>query len=135
MAELVIFHHDPEYLSDVKSLLPYIEQELNVRTVVFTSDEQKCGIKYKATADYATLGKKLRKDIGRVKKGLPLLSSEQVKDYVETGKILVDGIELVKGDLTATRYVELQPQAQPLMNGDANVSAAAVAAGLLQSPA
>ncbi|KAK4054669.1 isoleucine--tRNA ligase [Microbotryomycetes sp. JL221] len=106
LAELVIFHHDSEYLSDVESLVTYIEQELNVRQVLFTSNEQQCGIQYKADADYATLGRKLRKDIGRVKKGLPLLTSEQVKSYLDIGKVDIDGIELVKGDLTVTRFVD-----------------------------
>jgi isoleucyl-tRNA synthetase len=112
LAELVVFHPDAEYLEDVKSLLPYIEQELNVRSVVFSSDEAQCGIKFRAGADYTVLGRKLRKDIGRVKKALPSVPSEDVKAYLATGKITVDGIELVAGDLTATRYVELPPRAE-----------------------
>ena len=112
LAELVVFHPDAEYLADVQSLLPYVEQELNIRSVVFTSDEARCGIKFRATADYAVLGRKLRKDIGRVKKGLPLLSSEEVKAYLKDGKISVDGIELIQGDLTAQRYVELTQSAE-----------------------
>jgi isoleucyl-tRNA synthetase len=35
------------------------------------------------------------------------LTSDEVKQYLATGKISVDGIELVEGDLTAQRYVEL----------------------------
>ncbi|BGP16782.1 hypothetical protein JCM10213_002176 [Rhodosporidiobolus nylandii] len=107
LAELVVFHPSQEYLDDVQSLLPYVEQELNVRTVVFTSDEARCGIKFRADADYAVLGRKLRKDLARVKKALPNVPSEDVKAYLATGKISVDGIELVEGDLTATRFVEL----------------------------
>lgn len=104
---MVVFHPSQEYLDDVKSLLPYVEQELNVRTVVFTSDEARCGIKFRADADYTVLGRKLRKDLARVKKALPNVASDDVKAYLSTGKITVDGIELAKGDLTATRYVEL----------------------------
>ncbi|GAA5837845.1 hypothetical protein JCM11251_004675 [Rhodosporidiobolus azoricus] len=107
LAELVVFHPEQEYLDDVKSLLTYVEQELNIRSVVFTSDEARCGIKFRADADYAVLGRKLRKDLARVKKALPNVPSEDVKAYLATGKISVDGIELVQGDLTATRYVEL----------------------------
>ncbi|GAA5973857.1 hypothetical protein JCM11641_003196 [Rhodosporidiobolus odoratus] len=107
LAELVVFHPSQEYLDDVASLLPYVEQELNVRSVVFTSDEARCGIKFRADADYAVLGRKLRKALARVKKALPNVPSEDVKAYLATGKISVDGIELTQGDLTATRYVEL----------------------------
>ncbi|POY75658.1 putative Isoleucine--tRNA ligase [Rhodotorula taiwanensis] len=112
LAELVVFHPDQEYLDDVKSLLPYVEQELNVRTVVFTSDEARCGIKFRADADYAVLGRKLRKDLARVKKALPNVASDDVKAYLSTGKITVDGVELVKGDLTATRYVDVPPRTE-----------------------
>lgn len=58
------------------------------------------------------LGRKLRKDIGRVKKNLPNLTSEEVKAYLKDGKISVDGIELIEGDLTAQRYVELAPSTE-----------------------
>ncbi|KAM0753633.1 isoleucine-tRNA ligase [Meredithblackwellia eburnea MCA 4105] len=107
LKELIIFHPTAEYLDDVKSLLPYVEQELNVRQVTFTDDEARCGIKYKAGADFTVLGRKLRKDIGKVKAALPNLKSEDVKAYLATGKINVGGVDLVEGDLTATRYVEL----------------------------
>lgn len=107
LKELIIFHHDAEYLEDVRMLERYVQDELNIFDVTFTSDEQKVGIKYKATAEWPVLGKKLRKDLGRVKNGLPKLSSEEVKGYAASGKVTVDGIELGPGDLVVTRYVEL----------------------------
>lgn len=58
-------------------------------------------------ADWPVLGKKLRKDLPRLKKALPFVTSEQVKDYLASGNITIDGIELVAGDLTTQRYVEL----------------------------
>ncbi|KAL8292459.1 hypothetical protein RQP46_001071 [Phenoliferia psychrophenolica] len=111
LKELIIFHPTLEYLEDVKLLLPYVEQELNVRQVTFTTDEALCGIQYKASADITVLGKKLRKDIGKVKAGLPKLTSDEVKAYLATGKIQVGGVELIEGDLTASRYVELPARA------------------------
>jgi len=111
LKELLIFHPDPQYLADVKSLQRYIQSELNVRDVVFTSDEALSGVRYRAVADWSVLGKKLRKDLGRVKKALPEVTSEEVKAYNETGKLSVDGIELVAGDLTVQRYIELPESA------------------------
>lgn len=81
--------------------------ELNVRDIIFSTDEQSTGVKYRAVADWPVLGKKLRKDIGRVKKALPEVSSDAVKSFVDTGKLLVDGIELVTGDISVLRYVDL----------------------------
>ncbi|EEP82355.1 isoleucyl-tRNA synthetase [Uncinocarpus reesii 1704] len=100
---LVVVHQDPQYLDDVRSLEQYIVEELNVRDLVLSSDEAKYNVQYRATADWPVLGKKLKKDVQKVKKALPLLSSEDVKSYVLNGKMLVDGIELSKGDLVVKR--------------------------------
>ncbi|KAF8482215.1 isoleucine-tRNA ligase [Gautieria morchelliformis] len=106
LRELLVFHPDEQYLDDVRPLQRYLQSELNVRDVVFSSDETRSGVKYKATADWPVLGRKLRKDINRVKNGLPLLSSDDVKGYIKNGLITVDGIQLVEGDLAVSRYVE-----------------------------
>lgn len=106
LKELVVFHHDQEYLDDVKSLEDYVSAELNVVNIVYTSEESAIGVKYRATADWPTLGKKLRKDLAKVKKGLTDLSSQDCKDYVLTGKVQCAGVELVAGDLVVTRYID-----------------------------
>lgn len=49
------------------------------------------------------MGKKLKKDAKKVKDALPSVTSEQVREYLESGKLEVAGIELVKGDLNAIR--------------------------------
>lgn len=108
----MVFHPEPEYIVDIKPLRRYIESELNVRDIVFTSDETLSGVRYRAVADWAVLGKKLRKDLGRVKNALPSVTSDAVKTYINTGKISVDGIELVAGDLTVQRYLELPSSAE-----------------------
>jgi len=112
LKELLVFHPDQTYISDVKSLQRYIESELNVRDVVFSSDETLSGVRYRAVADWPVLGRKLRKDLGRVKKALPNVPSDAVKAYTTSGTITVDGIALVEGDLTVQRYLELPPAAE-----------------------
>lgn len=112
MKELLVFHPDPQYFADVKPLQRYIESELNVRDVVFSSDESLSGVRYRAVADWAILGRKLRKDLGRVKAALPNVTSDAVREYISTGKLTVDGIELVAGDLTVQRYLELPSSAE-----------------------
>lgn len=88
-------------------LKAYLHGELNIRDINFSSNEVDTGIKYKAEGDWAILGKKLRKDLAKVRNGLPKLSSDEVKKYAETGDITIDGIALAAGDLTVSRYVEL----------------------------
>ncbi|KAJ3498519.1 hypothetical protein NLG97_g1056 [Lecanicillium saksenae] len=103
---LVVLHPDQQYLDDVKSLENYITEELNVRDLVLTSDEVKYGVQYSVTADWPVLGKKLKKDMVRVKKALPSLTSEQCQAYVRDKEILVDGIKLEEGDLVVRRGVK-----------------------------
>ena len=100
---LVVIHQDKQYLDDVRSLEGYITEELNVRDLILSSDENKYNVQYSVNADWPVLGKKLKKDVQKVKKGLPDVSSAQCKSYLETGKLSVAGIELVEGDLVVRR--------------------------------
>lgn len=119
---LVVIHPDPQYLEDVKSLENYIVEELNVRDLVLSSDEAKYNVLYSVTADWPVLGKKLKKDMARVKKALPGLTSEQVQGYVQNKHILVDGIRLEEGDLVVRRGVQEDESSKNLeTNTDSDV--------------
>ncbi|KAA8651743.1 hypothetical protein EYZ11_000065 [Aspergillus tanneri] len=119
---LVVIHQDQQYLDDVKSLESYILEELNVLELVLSSDEAKYNVQYSVTADWPTLGKKLKKDVQKVKKALPSVTSDDVKKFVADKKILVDGIELVEGDLVVKRGVKENPSSQGMEpNTDADV--------------
>jgi isoleucyl-tRNA synthetase len=100
---LVVIHHDPQYLEDIRSLQGYITEELNVRDLVLTSDEARFGVEYSVTADWPVLGKKLKKDMARVKKALPNVTSEEAHSYALNGRLVVDGITLEEGDLVVKR--------------------------------
>lgn len=111
---LVVIHRDQQYLDDIKSLESYITEELNIRDLVLTSDENKYGVTYSVAADWPVLGKKLKKDMGRVKKALPNVTSEEVKAYLSSGEITVDGIKLEKGDLIVKRGLKEDGSSQNL---------------------
>lgn len=100
---LIVIHADPVYLEDIKSLESYICEELNIRDLVLSSDEAKYNVQYSVTADWPVLGKKLKKDVQKVKKALPGLTSEQVHQFVLEKSITVDGIVLEDGDLLVKR--------------------------------
>lgn len=100
---LVVIHQDQQYLDDVGSLESYITEELNIQSLVLSSDEMKYNVQYSLSADWPTLGKKLKKDAQKVKKALPSLTSDDVKEFVKTKKMTVDGIELVEEDLLVKR--------------------------------
>ncbi|EXJ57380.1 isoleucyl-tRNA synthetase [Cladophialophora yegresii CBS 114405] len=103
---LVVIHKDQQYLDDVKSLEGYITEELNVRDLVLSSDEEKYNVQYSVTADWPVLGKKLKKDMQKVKKALPDVTSDGCKTYLSEGKLQVAGIELVEGDLVVRRSLK-----------------------------
>jgi len=106
LKSLVVIHPDPQYLEDVKSLEPYIVEELNVRDLILSSDEDKYNVQYSVTADWPVLGKKLKKDMAKVKKGLPTLTSDEVKGYVQNRFLMIDGIRLEEGDLVVKRALK-----------------------------
>lgn len=103
LKSLIIIHKDPVYLNDIQSLEKYIIDELNVRNIILSSNEAKYNVQYSVSADWPVLGKKLRKDVQRVKKALPNLSSEEVSQYLHQKSITVDGIKLEDGDLIVKR--------------------------------
>ena len=103
---LAVIHSDPEYLSDLQELDYYIKDEVNVQSLELTSDESKFEVQYTCSADWPTLGKKLRGDAQKVRKLLPNLTTQQVKDFVKDGTISIDSITLTSEDLIVKRDVK-----------------------------
>ena len=104
----MVYHPDAEYLEDVKLLSRYVADELNIREVDLSADESACGVRWKLSAEWAVLGRKLRKNMGKVKNALPSVTSTAVKDFLKCGEIEVAGEKLVQGDLTASRFVDAE---------------------------
>ena len=103
---LIVIHQDQQYLDDVHSLEGYITEELNVRDLVLSSDEAKYNVQYSVSADWPTLGKKLKKDAQKVKQALPSLTSTEVQKFVERKRMNVGGIELEEEDLIVRRALK-----------------------------
>lgn len=103
---LVVIHPDRTYLEDVKSLEEYICEELNVQDLVLTSDEDKYNVQYGVVADWPVLGKKLKKDAQKVKTALPLLTSDEVRMFVSTKTLNLQGIVLGEEDLAVKRTLK-----------------------------
>lgn len=102
---LIVIHPDPIYLDDVRSLRGYICEELNVRDLELSSDEEKYHVRLRVTADWPTLGKKLRKEAQTIKKRLPDLTNEQIRQFLQDGEMSIDGIRLERDDLVVQRSV------------------------------
>jgi isoleucyl-tRNA synthetase len=96
---------DTRRISDVQSLQSYVKEELNIRDIILTSDEERYNIFLNARVDWPTLGKNLKKDVQIVRKALPDLTQEQLKQYLHDKRTTIDGIELDENDLTVVRVL------------------------------
>jgi isoleucyl-tRNA synthetase len=100
---LVVLHQDQQFLDDVHTLENYILEELNVRDLILTTDEKQYGVEYSVQADVKNLGMKFKKDAAKIRKALPALTAEQIHAFLETGKVTVEGHELLAEDLRVNR--------------------------------
>ncbi|KAI0880616.1 isoleucyl-tRNA synthetase [Annulohypoxylon maeteangense] len=96
---------DAQQLSDIEELQIYVKEELNIRDIVLTNDEERYGIHLEARVDWPILGKKLKRDAQVVRKALPSLTQEQLRQYLKDKKITIQGIELEGSDLSIVRVV------------------------------
>ncbi|KAJ1916022.1 isoleucine--tRNA ligase [Mycoemilia scoparia] len=103
LRELVVIHSDPQYLKDVESLSERIKDELNIRKLTLTSNENFYGVKYIAKPDYRVLGQKLRKDLATVRKGLLTISSDAIKQAFIDKSLIVNGITVDAADINIVR--------------------------------
>lgn len=97
---------DAQHLADLDSVVGYIQEELNVRSVVLSSDEAKYQVRLEARVDWPTLGKKLKKRVLLIRKALPGLSQAQLRGFQQSKVLEVNGILLREGDLSIVRYIE-----------------------------
>lgn len=91
----------------MKAFEPYIKEELRLEKLTFTTDEDGHGVVYKLKVDWPVLGKKLKKDMPKVKKELSLVSSAQVKKFLESKSIIVAGITLGEEDLQVNPFSKI----------------------------
>jgi len=98
-------HKDQRYLDDVRDFDHYIKEELRVQNLSLTTDEDGHGVVYKLKADWPVLGKKLKKEMPKVKTALALVSSAEVKKFLEAKSIMVAGITLGEEDLQVFSFI------------------------------
>lgn len=121
----IVVVSDEQHLSDIESLQTYVKGELNVQDVVLSSDEAKYSIILEAKVDWPTLGKKLKKEVQKVRKALPTLKQEQLRQYQTDKTMNVDGIVLEENDLEIVRVLAKtegesteQPKLEPAFSND-----------------
>lgn len=96
---------DAQFIADANDLRSYITEELSVTEAVFTSDAEMYNVYLEAKVDWPTLGKKLKGDVQKVRRALPTLTQDELKQYQRDKSLVVDGIPLVEGDLSIVRVM------------------------------
>jgi isoleucyl-tRNA synthetase len=99
---------DTQVLSDVGELQSYVKEELNVREVVLSRDEERFNILLEARVDWPTLGKKLKKNVQVIRKALPNLTQAQLRQYLQDKRMTIEGIDLEEDDLNVVRVLGAQ---------------------------
>jgi len=92
-----------EYVDDVRSLESYVQEELNIRELVLTSDEKAYNVRLRAVPMWAVIGQKFKKEAQILRKSLQNLTNEQVDAFIRDKRVTVDGFELDNEDLIVVK--------------------------------
>ena len=100
-----------QIILDLEALQSYVKEELNVSEIMLTDNEEQYNIMLEARVDWPTLGKKLKSQVQTVRKALPNLTQEQLKQYVKDKGMTIEGIKLEEDDLNIVRVLAKGEQA------------------------
>ena len=121
LKEIVVISNNQTALDDVKGLESYILSELNVRTLIVTSEREKFGVTLKAIPDIKALGIRLKNESKSVVAAIRNLTEDQLMQYqVDPENFTVNGVTLQLGELKIQYALSDKeaPSATPC--GDAN---------------
>jgi len=99
LPEVVVIHKDREVLDDVDSLKSYILDELNVKRLTLSTQKQDYGVVLRAEPDHKTLGFRLKAAFKDVMKEVKALNDDQVTEFVNKGRMEIQGHEIGPEDL------------------------------------
>ena len=102
LQSLTVIHQDQSRLEGIKKLENYIQSELNIKTINYSTDEDK-HIKLYAKPNSRVLGKRFGKEFGKIMGKVKNITSSELKVYEATDKMEVAGHVLSGEDLFVYR--------------------------------
>lgn len=102
LACLTIIHQDEAMLEGIARLESYIQSELNVKTVRYSTDEDRY-IRLFAQPNAPLLGKRLGKDFGRFRKLIENLDAASLKQLQESDELVLEGEQFCAADILVYR--------------------------------
>lgn len=107
---LTIIHKDQKMLNEIKKLSDYIQTELNIKNIEFSTQEEKFITLY-AKANLPLLGKKLGKNMGKYKALIEKLDSAHLAKLEETNSLLIDDTVFDQEEILIFREAKVGTQA------------------------
>ena len=105
LSDLTIIHKEKSTLDGISLLENYIKTELNVKSVNYSTEEDKY-IKLYAKPNSPVLGKRYGKEFGKLMGMIKKISSDELVAYEEKGSIDIDGKTLSGDDLLVFREAQ-----------------------------
>ena len=99
---LTIIHEDQAMLDEISRLESYIESELNVKSIVYSTDEDKY-IKLFAKPNSPVLGKRFGKEFNKFRQQIQDLNAAQLNTLQEEGSISLQGESFSTEDILVFR--------------------------------
>lgn len=103
--KLTVIHKEQKTLDGIKNLESYIQSELNIKAVDYSTEEEKF-IKLFAKPNSPVLGKRYGKEFGKLMGMIKKLDSETLMEYEAKGEMTVDGKKLAGDDLLVFREAQ-----------------------------
>lgn len=102
LSTLTIIHKDEALLAEISKLADYIQAELNVKTLDYSTDENQF-INLYAKPNSPVLGKRLGKEFGRYRALIEGLSSTEIDALTESGSIRLGDENFATDDVLVYR--------------------------------
>ena len=100
--EMTIIHKDRELLDEIARLEDYIKSELNVKTVTYSTDEDRFVNLY-AKANASILGKRLGKRFKHFQQKIEKMTSENINQLQVAGETVIEGVTFAGDDILIFR--------------------------------
>ena len=102
LATLTVIHKDQHMLDEIKKLAPIIQAELNIKSIVYTQEEDQF-IKLYAKPNSPVLGKRLQQRFGHFRQQIEALSHDQITALEEHGALTIDDETFTPDDILIFR--------------------------------
>ncbi|MCB9061323.1 MAG: isoleucine--tRNA ligase [Halobacteriovoraceae bacterium] len=110
LSRLTIIHKDQAILDEIKKLENYIRTELNIKNIVYSSDEDQF-IKLYSKPNNPVLGKRFGKSFGKYRNSILNLTGDELGKFEELGEITIENEIFSEDDILVFREAKEGTQA------------------------